>query len=1157
MNVPTRSAVLRTRLAAVLGGLLALAPGLAPAEDIDIYVGTTPALSQLQVPILVILDSSASMATNIEGVPVTYNPLTAYDGDFDRNKIYWSTTGIPTNDVAGRSRNFDANKNHCASSTASLSSPGYYTADYVARWNPSNCAWVDLAVGTDTQHVDCYADYAASNPSNPNYSTDGYPRNVPGNCSNQSTPEYTTNRNNANKLNDWALLQKPGLYSGNYLNYFYNPPAGETRTRLQVAQQAITDLVNSTSSFRFGLMTFNDNSDEDIDDAGRHGGRVVKGITEMDATNKADFLTALNAITPGTYTPLSETLWEAYRYFSGGPVDYGAKDPSALPARDTSVEDPYMVKYASPFNGTCQPGYVVLVSDGAADLDSNAVARIEEKIGQSCTGTGEGRCLDDLAKYMYETNVYPDSGTVTRVTTYGIGVGEVGQLQEAAAAGHGKYFPVTTASGLTTAFQSVVSDINLDNTTFAAPSLVYFALFRPENTTRWNGNVKKYTLNSEGTIVDQNNQPIIDPLTSRIKKDARSFWSTVNDGGDVKLGGSGSKVPAAASRLIYTYTGSTAPDNVALNVDAHKLTVANTALTLAMLGITSTGDATQDAANRAARINWIRGIDTQDEDVDQSRTDERWKHGDPLHSRPLAVTFGGTEANPVIKLFVGLNDGSIRMFNEGSGVEEWAFYPRDMLTPLQGILESNPGGSHPYGVDGTPVVWTRDRSRDAANNIVDIANGVINPADGDFVKLFIGERRGGNNLFALNVTPDGNGAIYPTYMWKITGGAGSYVKLGQTWSRPIVTKIRVKDTGPSAGTGDSAAKTVLIFGGGYHSAQDSAWGPSDGDGTGIGTGNAIYIVDPDTGARIWWASRPGSGATLELPGMNYPIPSQIIPIDSNGDGETDRLYVGDLGGQVWRIDLGELLTTNQNGGTTGARLATLADSSTAAGKRKFFYPPDVALVRDTAYSSIENYDLITIASGDRVHPVDTAVQDHVYAIRDYLIHDPIALDNNNAPVNYTALTLSNLMDVTSNNAPAADDLKAKYGWYIQLKESSSWIGEKSLASTIILDGTLFFTTYIPTTALSTGCVPSEGYGRFYAVRLLTGSAKIDFDKSTTYTTADRFMKLGGGIPSELVPVIQESGVTGLVGVGGGAAQIGQGEGLGLKLPRVPTYWKQK
>ncbi|MGK0227656.1 MAG: type IV pilus assembly protein PilY1 [Gammaproteobacteria bacterium] len=62
-------------------------------------------------------------------------------------------------------------------------------------------------------------------------------------------------------------------------------------------------------------------------------------------------------------------------------------------------------------------------------------------------------------------------------------------------------------------------------------------------------------------------------------------------------------------------------------------------------------------------------------------------------------------------------------------------------------------------------------------------------------------------------------------------------------------------------------------------------------------GNAIYIVNAQTGELIWKADRN------KFSDMDYSITSDVRVLDIDADGLTDRLYVGDMGGQVWRFDI--------------------------------------------------------------------------------------------------------------------------------------------------------------------------------------------------------------------------------------------------------------
>ena len=421
--------------------------------------------------------------------------------------------------------------------------------------------------------------------------------------------------------------------------------------------------------------------------------------------------------------------------------------------------------------------------------------------------------------------------------------------------------------------------------------------------------------------------------------------------------------------------------------------------------------------------------------------------------------------------------------------------------------------------------------------------------------------------------------VAPKLMWVVEGGTGNFTHLGQTWSHTKVAKIRTKCNGAGCTTGDSAAKTVLLFGGGYDPNQDTVIAPGSDT-----IGDAIYIVDPLTGGRIWWASSDAT-ATLVLANMKYSIPSELALTDSNSDGWVDRIYVGDVAGQIWRIDLGNQLDVDANGGSAGYVFADVGctggsrtddcAATSAQERRKFFFPPDVAQAHDTNFSTVADYDLVTITSGNREDPIDLLtntlispeskepVHNRLYAFRDYnYANGPPA----SPPA---ALTDSNLYDATTNDLGSTDAttvsaaltaIRGAKGFYINLQETTAitlpngltttWVGEKGMAKTVIFGGALYATTYIPansTTAIQT-CAAAEGAGRAYVINYLSGTEMFDLDHSGG---SDRFVNVGGGIPSEPVIVIREGGVTGLVGTSGGASSISTSSGGN----KYRTYWR--
>ncbi len=912
--------------------------------------------------------------------------------------------------------------------------------------------------------------------------------------------------------------------------------------------------------------------------------------------------------------------------------------------------------YISPIGSGCQTNHIVLVTDGEAShpLIGNAVGQF---LPQSCDngmllpdGFGDVNnyesCGGDIADFIANYDqVAGIPGSTVKVHTIGFqseGRGSA-YLKLLAEKGNGQFYPASDAETLVTAILDIIAQAMTESTSFASPALsvnaftklfhnneVYFSLFKPENKMAWNGNVKKFKLCDQetitgcalGEILDANNQPAIisDPNSDdydQIRDDAMSLWNGGNkidpasgeklpDGGKVTEGGAGAMVPSPANRTIYVeIDADTTAEEINCSSAELDSSTPNEHITAAMLGV---GNETE----RKDLIEWICGYEDYT-DVDNNILRE-WRFGDPLHSPPGPVTYGGSTNNLISKIFVATNEGGVRMLNGETGAEEWVFIPEDMLA-IQKKLRENAVTTrdHQYGMDGIPTFLLIDHNYD----------GMIDPANNDAAYMFIGMRRGGRNIYAFDITPDsapasGNVSVTPELLWTLEGGTGDFERLGQTWSPAKPAKVRY----------NGEEKIVLAFGGGYSpDAQDQAAVLGKSTEVSPVMGNAIYLVDLDlddngdmganAGSLLWWASNGTSGADLKLTGMDYPIPSELALIDSDGDTASDRIYVGDTGGQVWRIDLTNNFGKIGQGGEAGigGMLASLADQSADAAdvdKRRFFYPPDVVFLKDLEYTPIgeENYDLVLISSGYRSHPLDKTIHDRFYAIRDRAVNGLVDLDEDSDglqdpasgggsaledsalfldeytsdnPALYKFFTVTNdkLYDATEHmlhsgdggtvNLEESEELTNSLGWYVEFKESSgAYLGEKGLASPIVMEGKVFFTTYVPaerdTEYDADACtlISAEGYGRLYALDILTGEAALNLNEENDETMTDeegnesteevmgrtdRMEELGEGIPPAAQGVYQKKGITLLVGKH-------RVDNI-FQLPRSQVYWVQE
>lgn len=863
-------------------------------------------------------------------------------------------------------------------------------------------------------------------------------------------------------------------------------------------------------------------------------------------TVRQKLIQEVNGLRTVAGTPLVNTYMEGIRYFRGMPAYWGKfrgyqnfydrysrvshsaswvggalNRPAGCNEFDLNDSDcideviNFGPVYVSPMKDACQANYIVILSDGdqneySDDGIANLLATAPAGSGfpSSCSGANGGAdCGLKLAEFAkkFDQNASLDGDQT--ITTYAIGFTFTSDfMRDLATKGGGLYRTANNADELVDAFETFFGDILSKPTTFTAPTLtvsafnrlfnsneIYISLFEPERTAKWSGNVKKYFLctpaqNDAGTcttgeLMDNTGQPAA--ADGQIKPTAQSAWSDIEDGADVQVGGAGMQVPAYGSRRIYTYTGSTTPVNVDISATEHQVKVSNGSLTAAMLGVPTD--------ERDDLVAWITGQDIDDENNDTITNENRWVFGDPLHSAAITVNYGVEGSTPVTKLFVGTNDGGFRMINTKNGAEEWMFIPQHLLEIQQDLRNNVAGATHIYGVDGSPVDWVYDADGDVS----------IEKSDGDFVKLFVGERRGGDNYYALDVTPDSpvtdataTGLILPKLMWRLNSATTGFSRLGQTWSKPFRTRVLVEEAGATV------VKNVLIFGGGYDTGNDATYGPLGTDAA--RSGNAIYIADANTGEFIWSASST-TGASVVVPDMKYSIPSDVRLLDVDGDGATDRLIVGDVGGQIWRVDLGVINSTT-NGPIVG-KLAALSDNtaaSLAADHRRFMYAPQVVLVNDSDYSDPANaeYMGVAITSGDRANPLAENVHDRTYLLRDF--QTARMPDNNGdglADAGYPTITNADLYDATSGVTAVADldGLKASSGWYINLKEDvaapNDYIGEKGITEGRVLISSvpseppvIAFNTYTPgATADSSACTVTLGTNRTYFINLLNGT----------------------------------------------------------------------
>ncbi|HEY5718217.1 MAG TPA: hypothetical protein VIS52_06940, partial [Motiliproteus sp.] len=244
--------------------------------------------------------------------------------------------------------------------------------------------------------------------------------------------------------------------------------------------------------------------------------------------------------------------------------------------------------------------------------------------------------------------------------------------------------------------------------------------------------------------------------------------------------------------------------------------------------------------------------------------------------------------------------------------------------------------------------------------------------------------------------------------------------------------------------------------------------------------------------------------------MAYSIPSELKVLDMNRDGYVDQMYVGDMGGQIWRFDVDNEQAQVQHL-VDITKIAELADN-TASGNRRFYYPPDLALAVEGKY----RYLSLGIGSGYRAHPKNLDIEDRFYMIKLFDVYEK--------PSSFTTITESDLYDATANLLQQGTDsqkndaeialsnnhVNRKEGWMIRLTNA----GEKVLAGSATIQNQIIFTTYEPAPDDPSNCNPAQGTSRAYLVSLFNATPMLDIDEDGTVDAADRVIQLAiGSIPS--------------------------------------------
>lgn len=865
-------------------------------------------------------------------------------------------------------------------------------------------------------------------------------------------------------------------------------------------------------------------------------------------------------------TPLATAYSEVGRYLMGSNVGENLSAANVKNPKGCTEEDRDTCKYVSPIaaGSQCSGNHVVMLTDGAPSNDGGANVNTTAVIGANCNtdnarvadngNVNSWNCAFDMAQWLMNkgrvnastTKNQRDSIIHTNTVLFGPAAVSNTDLKAIAETyGGGKFYQSGNETELVRDLTEVVNALLETSASIAAPGVavnqlnrfqyldqIFYSMFEPGLNNVWRGNLKRYRMQGVGTsspkLVDKDGADAVDSATYYFSANAWSYGSSARDGTTVDIGGAAEDLDLSSGSAyrVWTTRSATAAleelheNNTAL-VDTYEAAPTT-------LGLTASAGATEVDQ----LVKWARGVDT-----DINLTTPNKYMGDPLHAQPVMVNFGytGSDAlaaasNPDLQknvLFVSTNAGYLHAIRAGVSTStpannfdwRWSYLPYEYVGNLATVKTRTGTGQHIYGLDGTWTVWRKD-----ANNDGQITTG----SSGDFVRLYAGVRDGGSYVYALDVTGTMSTTASerkPSKLWQISGGStGAYRYLGKTWSQPVRTKVKIS----------GVATDVILFGGGYDSDNESAGAFATDS-----YGHQLYMVNAVTGDLIWWASDAGKEdgtstiSVHDVSSMDYSVTGRVRVLDKNGDGYADHLYFGDLGGQLFRVDI-----DNDNNGSAVAatdrlvkrvaRIASLGEAAYGSGEpskqRRFYEMPDVGIVSGSSGA----YVLVAIGSGYRSHPLNTTVKDRLYALRDT---DAMAADIlSTSKTLSTVMVDADLLDVSSTAAPSSADLSSKRGWFIQPTDS----GEKAMASPTLIGRYAVFTTYVPNAGAPNSCAPTVGLTYAWVLDAYTTAPASDVNGDGSITTTDRRQTAAAGLS------------------GGGTVMSGDPDACGAECTTCPT-----
>ena len=901
------------------------------------------------------------------------------------------------------------------------------------------------------------------------------------------------------------------------------------RKREYVAKRAISELIFD-SNHRMGLATLHNNNS------------VGTSVDDMsDTTKKLDLLDSLGQVNSSGGTPLRRMMNNVGRYFDKAGSD---SDHSAL---GFSTASPILPQVDG---GECQQNFNVLFSDGFWNGTAPGFGNDDGDNDTTWDGGSHADTfsdtLADIAMYYYETDLATslannvksipgvDENTAQHLTTFSVAFGvngtitadptdrttaftwpnpldaedahRIDDMRHAAWNARGEFLsardPATLISSLESALAQIddrigtATAVTFNSNTLDTGTQVFFTEFNSES---WSGDLLAFD-------VDVSNGDIIIPEAwkSSTTMDSASF--------------------NPANRTVYTYNGTdgslfqwasltTAQQNdLKTNPDGSLETTTGFPVANARLDYLR-GDRTHEATGsaydfrvRASRLGDI----VHSEPFFVGAPDANYPNLDPFGTAGDRYSdFQEAQKNRAPRLYVGANDGMLHGFDASSsgGSEVMAYIPSMLFssgTSADGLhYLTDPAYIHQYYVDAPVTVL---------DAYINKSTGGLGSPSWTSV-LAGGLRAGGKGVYALDVTSptfaNNATAAQSTVLWEF--GENDSSDIGFVYGAPRIVLLNNDEWAVVIGNGfnstnGTASLLILYLEGGI----DGTWSTSDFKVISTGVGNS--------------GNPNGIG--------------QITTVDLNNDGVTDRVYGGDLFGNVWAFDLSSSSATAWDVAYSGQPLY-VATPNVPPTPSTTLQPITVegAVTRtETTTAANQPNVLVLFGTGQYLTTADPADTDQqtFYGVWDAGTSNVGKDDLVEQSLLGTSTTSIRVMSDNTVDYNEATPSSGEFGWYFDLPAT----GERVIIDPLVRGSQVIFATLIPDTDV---CSDGGGDGWIMVLDAENGGEPtgggIDFNNDGTFDTDGSGnyvagVKFTSGIPAGLGLLGDFLYVTGTGGSGG-------------------------